>query len=155
MAWLIGIILAPFVLFGLLIAWVIIDETEYPYLLTIRRIRRARTLDGRPALNVIAQTWNVSPAQLHVHTCGYCKSRWTLGRDLTYAWIAIGNDARKSLHFVYRRSTNELAPADPDSVEKFHDMIPTGVEMVCSDRNATQDSRLLPRHWREITPVRD
>jgi hypothetical protein len=127
--------------------------TEYPYFFTIRSIRAARTLDGRPALSVIAQTWDVPPRRLHVHTCGYCKSRYVLGGDLLYAWVSV-KDSSKSACFAFRRSTKQLAPAAPESIVTFGGMVPAGIEMVCAHREARRDSRMLPRPWREITPIR-
>ncbi|MDQ3441438.1 MAG: hypothetical protein M3478_13935, partial [Planctomycetota bacterium] len=154
MGWIIGIIVTPFVLFGLFAAWVFIDETEHPYRFTIRSARRALSFDGRSALSVIASTLGLPLSDLHVHTCGYCKGLYKTGRERPHVTVDVGTSG-PIFHFLYERRTRQLIPSSRSTVDTFPSMVPPSADMVAMRSWIGGDTMMLPRAWREEQPGED
>ena len=131
-------------------AWVIgvAFEFEYPHILETRRVRHGVTLDGRPAIGAIARVLATSEDQVHVHICSYCRRRLSSVPGTTYVQVTRAGDSTGATYgFAYRRTTNQLVPADAAAVAKFDSLLPGGTVMRLAVEAGSEPAVRVPEVW--------
>jgi hypothetical protein len=126
-------------------------EFEYPHILETRRVRRGVTLDGRPAIAAIARVLGTSEDRVHIHICSYCRARLSAVPGTTYVQVSAQDDRTHAGYgFAYRRTTNQLVPADAAAVAKFNSLLPGGVVLHTATDTGSEPHLRVPDVWNSV-----
>ena len=123
------VILGCVALLAYLVLWVgMALNLEYPYALTLMRVRKAISVKGVPVSQIIREAGIDTSRGLHWHTCSYCDDALGVHRDLILVRLD-GADVARSYYFAYCRPTHVLVPLMDRTAAKFPSLVPPGDEL--------------------------
>jgi len=99
-------------------------ECEFPYFITLSRVRHAKTVSGAPASEIIARALSVNPAEIDYHRCSYCKT-FEGAYPPGNIRIQVRDESTNIYGFAYAPRTGILRPADSATPGRFPEMGPS------------------------------
>jgi len=114
-------------------------ECEFPYFITLARVRHARSLCGEDATSIIARRLSIQPREVDYHRCSYCKN---LEKAYPAGMIRIEVlHAKTNVYgFAYNPSIGIIQPADSHTATMFSEMgasVASAIEERSNSRSAT------------------
>jgi hypothetical protein len=103
----------------------IVFEFEYPYTLTLARVRQAKSADGTPISKIITADVLETDGGLRWHTCNYC-AHWCGNHNDLVSVRLEAPGKRAAYHFAYSHSTRTLVPMTDAAAAQFPLLLPSG-----------------------------
>lgn len=96
-------------------------ECEFPYFITLTRVRNAKSLSGDDATAIIARQLSVEPHEVDYHRCSYCKN-FEGAYPAGMIRVQVLHSKTNVYGFAYNPSTGIIQPADSDTASMFQEL---------------------------------